>query len=94
MPNDLIKIDNSNLASAPFANDLIGLHRVAQTFYQLLVAIDNQMSHTTDNATFTTLEAKYGIPVNNGTTIKTLVNALNTSLTSDANFRALIDRVA
>lgn len=94
MANDLIKIDNSNLASAPFSNDLINLHRAAQNFYQLLIALDNQMGHTTDGATFAALETKYGIPTGNGQTVKIVADALATSLTADANFRALIDRIA
>jgi len=91
--NDLIKIDNSNLTTAPFSNDAINVSRAALAFYQQLQAVTNHMAHLTDGSTFTTLETRFGIPSGSGNTVYTAMTTLITTLNSDANFLALMNRV-
>lgn len=91
--NDFIKIDNSNPATAPFANDLLNLLGTVAGLQQRLVAITGRFGHLNDGTAFGPLETKYGIPTNSGSLVNAVVVTLLSTLTADANFQALLNRI-
>lgn len=93
MANDFIKIDNSNVISAPFANDLLNLQASAVNLVQRIQAITGKFAHLTDGVTFSALETKYGIPTSSGSLINAALVSLLSTLNTDANFQALINRI-
>lgn len=93
MANDFIKIDNSNVVTAPFANDLLNLLSAVAGLQQKLVAISGRFGHLNDGATYTALETKYGIPANSGTLVNACVLTLLSTLNADPNYQALLNRI-
>ena len=91
--NDFIKIDNSNVVSAPFANDLLNLCSAVAGLQQRMSSIKLRMDHLTDGSAFAALETKYGIPTGSGTTVYAVIATLLSTLNSDANYQALANRV-
>lgn len=91
--NDLIKIDNSNVVTAPYANDILNLVSQAQGLAQRLQGITGRFAHLNDGTAFGPLETKYGIPTGSGSLVNAVLVTLLSTLNSDANFQALINRI-
>ena len=94
MANDSIKITVTN--DTIKARELLSLVDKMRSAYEQAVKVKSIMDHLQDGVDFTTLEAMFGLPVDEGNTVYDLVNGAVGAMTNvfqNSNCRDITEKL-